>query len=85
MVDSLRDLRGKNDASLFNWLYQGFAGRARAALSDVSAAAARGDWAEALTIRHKHRTNSGFPGLALYTQRCGELETNVVARMACDA
>jgi|GEM_PF-4875857 len=46
------------------------------------APAARGDWAEALTIRHKHRSNSGFPGLALYTQRCGELET--LARAACN-
>jgi len=82
MVDSLRDLRGKNDASLFNQLYQGFAERARAAQSDVYAAATRGDWTAALTILHKHRSSSGFLGLALYSQRCGELET--LARAACD-
>ena len=82
MVDSLRDLRGKNDASLFNQLYQGFAERARAAQTDVFAAAARGDWAAALTILHKHRSSSGFLGLALYSHLCGELET--LARAACD-
>ena len=82
MVDSLRDLRGKNDASLFNQLYQGFAERARAAQSDVYAAAARGDWTTTLTILHKHRSSSGFLGLALYSQLCGELET--LARAACD-
>lgn len=82
IVDSLRDLRGKNDASLFNQLYQGFAGRARATLSDIRAAAARGDWAAALTILHKHRSHSGFLGLAVYSRRCGELET--LARAACD-
>ena len=82
MVDSLRDLRGKNDAFLFIQLYQGFAERARAVQSDVYAAAARGDWTTTLTILHKHRSSSGFLGLALYSQLCGELET--LARAACN-
>lgn len=82
MIASLMDLRGRKDLSLFDQLYLGFAERARVAQSSVATAAARGDWASALTILHKHRSDSGFLGLALYARRCGELEA--LAREACE-
>ena len=82
MIASMMDLRGKKDSSLFDQLYRGFVERARAAQSSIAAAAARGDWASALTSIHKHRSDSGFLGLALYSRHCGELEA--LAREACE-
>ena len=82
MIASLQDLPAKSKSSLFDQLYEGFADKARAAQAGMRTAAACEDWAEALSIVHKHRSNSGFLGLARYMRYCGELET--LAREACE-
>ena len=82
MIASLQDLPAKSKSSLFDQLYLGFADQARAAQASMRAAAARDDWALALSIVHRHRSDSGFLGLARYMRHCGELET--LAREACE-
>ena len=60
MNASLQDLPAKSKSSLFDQLYLGFADKARAAQASMRAAAAREDWALALSIVHRHRSDSGF-------------------------